>query len=472
MGDPLSDSIREAQSRAEQCGQSHVLAHWEDLSTAQREDLARQVLDIDFSLLNRLVERWIANPQPPERFSSITPAPVLPRATAGSSTTEAFEAGEEALRSGSVGLVLVAGGQGTRLGYGGPKGAYPIGPISGRSLFAFHAEKILNLQARYDCTLPWFIMVGESNEVATKSFFREQHYFGLREEDVFFFKQRMVPSVDERGKLLLEDRDRIAMNPNGHGGCIPALVESGLLAEARTRGIDTLCYFQVDNWAVKVADPYFIGHHILGNSEMSSKVHRKSAPRESSGVFCVCNGVLRVIEYTELDIYPALLETDAAGSPVHSAANAAIHILSIEFMERVYERFDEFPWHCAHKAIPHLDAQGTLVTPDSANAYKFETFIFDALRYATRPPVVLEIDRLGEFTPTKQLTGPGSVEMARRDMARYWGEWLDAAGCPPDENRVIEISPQFALTKEEFVEKSKGMRWPESGDIAIGPDGN
>ena len=472
MGDSESISIEEAQSRTEQHSQSHVLAHWERLSPAQRENLAQQVLNIDFSLLNRLVDRWITNPQPPENFDSIAPAPVLPRATADSSRTETFEAGEEALRSGRIGLVLVAGGQGTRLGYSGPKGAYPIGPISGRSLFAYHAEKIHNLQTRYDCTLPWFIMVGESNEDATKTFFREHGYFGLREEDVFFFKQRMVPSVDAEGKLLLEDRDRIAMNPNGHGGCIPALVESGLLAEARGRGIDTLSYFQVDNWAVKVADPYFIGHHVLGNSEMSSKVHRKSAPRESFGVFCLCDGVLRVIEYTELDIYPALLETNTDGSPVHSAANAAIHILSIDFLERVYERFDEFPWHCAHKAIPHLDAQGNLVTPDSPNAYKFETFIFDALRYATRTPVVLEIDRLGEFTPTKQLTGPGSVEMARQDMTRYWNQWLDAAGCPPDENRVVEISPQFALTKEEFVEKSKGIRWPERGDIAIGPDGN
>ncbi|MCH7909927.1 MAG: UTP--glucose-1-phosphate uridylyltransferase, partial [Candidatus Hydrogenedentes bacterium] len=186
MGDPLSVSIEEAQSRTEQHSQSHVLAHWKDLSTAQREDLARQVLDIDFSLLNRLVDRWIANPQPPERFDSILPAPVLPRATADSSSAEAFEAGEGVLRSGRIGLVLVAGGQGTRLGYDGPKGAYPIGPVSGRSLFAFHAEKIHNLQARYGCTLPWFIMVGEGNEKTTKTFFREQDYFGLRESDVFF----------------------------------------------------------------------------------------------------------------------------------------------------------------------------------------------------------------------------------------------------------------------------------------------
>ncbi|MCH7960565.1 MAG: UTP--glucose-1-phosphate uridylyltransferase, partial [Candidatus Hydrogenedentes bacterium] len=428
MGDSESISIEEAQSRTEQHSQSHVLAHWERLSPAQRENLAQQVLNIDFSLLNRLVDRWITNPQPPENFDSIAPAPVLPRATADSSRTETFEAGEEALRSGRIGLVLVAGGQGTRLGYSGPKGAYPIGPISGRSLFAYHAEKIHNLQTRYDCTLPWFIMVGESNEDATKTFFREHGYFGLREEDVFFFKQRMVPSVDAEGKLLLEDRDRIAMNPNGHGGCIPALVESGLLAEARGRGIDTLSYFQVDNWAVKVADPYFIGHHVLGNSEMSSKVHRKSAPRESFGVFCLCDGVLRVIEYTELDRYPQLLETDGNGKLLHFAGNTAIHVFDLGFIERLGGNFQSFPWHCSYKKVPYLDENGTLVKPESENGHKFETFVFDALRYVSRPPVVLEILREGEYTPIKQFSGANSVEAARESMNAHWAGWIEAAG--------------------------------------------
>ena len=314
-------------------------------------------------------------------------------------------------------------------------------------------------------------MVSQSNAEATKEFFESQHYFGLLPENVLFFKQDLMPCIDSKGKLILESPSQVAMNPNGHGGCIPALAKNGILDDARHRGIDTLSYFQVDNWAVKVADPLFIGHHLSNNSEFSSKAHRKSTARESSGVFCRCDGKARVIEYTEFDIYPQLLECGDDGKPLHYAANAAIHVLSIDFIEKVADNFADFPWHCSHKKIQCIDAKGARVEPLEANGYKFETFIFDALGFCENNPVILEIDRLGEFTPTKQMEGPGGVDEARRSMARYWGAWLEAAGCPSVANREIEISPQFALTEQEFIEKTHNYNWPDYGSIAIGPEG-
>lgn len=458
----------------EEHGQGHILRFWEDLSEEERRHLADQVLGIDFSLVEGLVEAWVHGAPSPESFAAIEPVPVLPVASMDRpGDREAWDAGEAALAEGRVGLVLVAGGQGTRLGFDGPKGAYPIGPVSGRSLFAFHAEKIHNLQGRYGCILPWYIMVGESNGAATVDFFREHDFFGLREQDLIFFKQRMMPCVSEEGRFFLESRHALAMNPNGHGGSIPAMVESGVTKNARARGVEVLSYFQVDNWAVKVADPFFIGHHVLRGGEFSSKAQRKHDVREPAGVFCLCDGKPGVIEYTEFDIYPDLLETDSQGEPLHFAANAAMHVLSVDFIERVSDAFDTFPWHCSHKKIPYLDEKGALVQPDGPNGYKFETFVFDALRFSGRDPVVLEIDRAGEFTPIKQPTGAGSVEAARAAMAAYWGDWLEEAGCPlPDGCEVsIEISPQFALTKEEFLEKTRGVVWPTHGHIAIDPRG-
>jgi UDP-N-acetylglucosamine/UDP-N-acetylgalactosamine diphosphorylase len=458
--------------------QGNLLRFWDSIDDAGRAALSAQIEQIDFPLVERLTGQWIRSAPEPEAFARIEPVKVVPKPDADDlDAQKALQAGEEALAAGRVGLVLVAGGQGTRLGFDGPKGAYPIGPITRRSLFAYHADKIHSTQRRYGCTLPWYIMVGESNEIATRAFFDEHDFFGLDRQDVVFFKQRMMPCVGEDGRFFLEAKDRVAMNPNGHGGSIPAMVENGITADARGRGIDTLSYFQVDNFAVKVADPYFIGHHVLGNAEFSAKAIRKREAREAAGVFCVCDGQTRVIEYTELDIYPELLETDSQGELLHFAINPAIHILSVEFVEHVFAIFDSFPWHCSHKAIPHLDEAGETVNPSGPNGYKFETFVFDALGFATHEPVILEIDREGEFTPTKKMEGVDSVASARAMMRAMWAEWLEAAGweIPRDGNGAvsieIEINPAFAFSKEEFLEKARALDAGVSGDIVVTADG-
>jgi len=468
---PVDSAVREI---LEAHGQTHVLRFQDDLNEDERRALLGQIESVDFELVERLVETWVRRQPSPERFERIEPVPVIPPAELGRpDAREAWDAGEEALRQGRVGLVLVAGGQGTRLGFEGPKGAYPIGPVSNRTLFEYHADKIHNVQRRYGCRLPWYIMVSESNDEATQRFFRENDYFGLEPRDILFFRQGMMPCVDADGKLMLEAPGRLAMNPNGHGGCIPGMVDNGVVRDADERGVDTLSYFQVDNWAVKVADPFFLGYHLLRGGEMSSKVHRKNHPRESVGVHCLCDGEYRVIEYTELDIYPQLLELDDDGRLKHFAGNPAIHIISTGFVKRVYDHFDRFPWHCAHKKVPYVDDEGKTVSPEQPNAYKFETFVFDVLRYIGHEPVALEIHRQGEYTPIKQYEGSNSVVAARESMNRHWAEWLEAAGhrVPRTDGGVpainIEISPRLALWKEEFVGKAAGRSWPMDRDLWI-----
>ncbi len=473
---PIEQQLREAVGKFKQ---DQVFRFWDELDGGGRERLLGDLSQVDFSLMNRLVDTWVKNTPKAEPFERIEPVPVIPVVDpARPDAQEALAVGEQALRDGRVGLFLVAGGQGTRLGFDGPKGSYPIGGLTGKTLFQYHAEKIINLQRHYDCVLPWYIMVSQANGPATQSFFETNEYFGLNSDDVYFITQHMVPCVDDQGKFMLEDRDHLAMNPNGHGGCIQAMVEHKVLDDARNRGIDTLCYFQVDNWAVKVADPYFIGYHLQANAEMSSKNHRKHKPREAVGVHCLCDGVYHVIEYSELDIYPQLLETDANGNVVYYAGNPAIHILSVDFVQRVYDNFDQFPWHLAHKKIPFIDEGGQRVAPESPNGYKFETFVFDALRMATHEPVALEIEPPGEYTPTKQFEGDNSVVAARESMTNFWAKWLDASGSsvPRDANGkatiAIEISPLFARTCDEFVAKSAGKTWPVGSDLIVSEDGS
>jgi len=461
-------------------GQEHIFRFWDKLTEKEQNHLLNQLQKIDFELMTNLAQKWIFSSPATEVFQQIVPIPVIPlRGVEHPTEQEAYQYGEEMLRKGKVGIFLVAGGQGTRLGYDMPKGTYPIGPITKKSIFQYHAEKIINLQRRYNCVLPWYIMVSESNKRETQVFFEKHNYFSLNSSDVYFATQPMVPCLDERGKFILNSPCSIAMNPNGHGGTIQTIIEQNIIDNARNRGIEVLSYFQVDNWAVKVADPRFIGYHFLNQSEMSSKIVRKNSLREPVGVHCLCDGVYRVIEYSELDIYPQLLELDENKNIKFFAGNPAMHIISLNFAEKVYHRFREFPWHKAHKKISYMDEHGNLIKPEQPNGYKFETFIFDALRFTNHEPVAVEIDRLGEYTPIKQYDGDNSVLAARKSMTRFWGKWLEKAGYPvkelskDKENFYIEISPAFALTESEFIEKSKFYKWDitEQG-IAIEKDGS
>jgi len=472
----LYSQLRE---RAAVHGQEHVFRFWHTLDTAGRQRLLEDLGNVDFELLNRLVQTWVLSEPPEEHFRQIVAVPVIPPVEPGDTgAAAALKAGEQALRDGRVAIFMVAGGQGTRLGFDGPKGSYPIGAITGKSLFQYHAEKISKLQERYQAILPWYIMVSPSNHGATQKYFEDHGFWELNRTDILFIEQRMVPCVDLEGKLILEAPDRLAASPNGHGGCIQALVEGGALDDAQRRGVDILSYYQVDNWAARVADPYFIGYHCLRSASMSSKCHRRNDLREAVGVHCLCDGAYRVIEYSELDLYPQLLQSDGAGSPLFFAGNPAIHLLSVPFVRDIYTHFDTFPWHKAFKKIPYVDANGCPCKPDRPNGYKFETFVFDALRFTTHSPVALEIRRSGEYTPIKQFEGVNSVVVARASMSDYWAAWFEAAGytiprdteghCAVD----LEISPAFALSRDEFVRKMKNKPLRLDAGIAIHADGS
>ena len=453
------DDLHTLRAEATAAGQGHIFRFWEELGRAQREGLLGQVRRIDFDLTNRLAERAMkemhGTARPPRELQ---PAPVVPIPTTPEQKGAAAEArrrGETLIRGGKVGLVLVAGGQGTRLGFDGPKGTYPVAPISGKSLFELHAEKIRAASKRYGVRLPWYIMTSEHNDAATREFFEEHDRFGLSREDVFFFPQRMLPAVDFGGKIILDRPDHIFMSPNGHGGCLLALHESGALDDMRARGIEELSYFQVDNVLVRILDPVFFGYHTAGGAEMSLKVVRKRSPEEKLGVVGYLNGRLSVIEYSDLS-EEEMFATTPDGGLRYWAGSIAVHMLNVGFVARQVEEGFRLPYHFARKPIPHVDATGSPCWSEEPNGIKFETFIFDALPFAERS-AVMEVRREDEFSPVKNLDGPDSVETAQRDMSDMFGRWIEAAGAEVargGDGHVrfpIEISPFYALEAEDLV---------------------
>jgi UDP-N-acetylglucosamine/UDP-N-acetylgalactosamine diphosphorylase len=442
-------------SRLQQHGQEHVLAFWEQLDDPQRQALLEQVRSLDMAQLSKLYALR-DHPYPVPAPERIGPATVIPHDSPEAAA--ARKAGEQALVLGKVAVLLVAGGQGSRLGFDHPKGMYPVGPVSRKSLFQIHAEKVLATSRRYGKAVPFLIMTSAATDEETVAFFREQRFFGLPPEEVHFFRQGHMPALDlESGRLLLEEPGRLFLGPDGHGGTLTALASSGLLRRMRQRGISQVFYFQVDNPLVKIADPTFIGHHLAARAEVSSKVVAKRGPKEKMGVLASVDGRCTIVEYSDLPDRLAH-ETDQRGKLRMWAGNPAIHLFDVDFLERMTADQDKMPFHIARKKVPFVDSAGAQVEPRTENALKFERFIFDVLPLAQRATVV-ESTRESEFAPLKNAEGadsPATTEQALCDLA---ADWITRAGGTvsrrPDGSAAVkvEISPLYALDAEELARK-------------------
>ncbi len=448
-----------------QAGQEHVFKFFDKLGKPEQAELLKQLEQVDLSELERLNNELVFNGGTAEKninFSELKPAPyqALPKdKDADPAWAEAKNIGEKAIRDGRLAVFVVAGGQGTRLGFNAPKGCYKVTPVKQKSLFQVFAEKILSASKKYGVRIPWLVMTSQVNDADTRRFFSENSFFGLDKDDVIFFSQGLMPAVDKNGKIILESKGKIAMTPDGHGGCLRAMCRSGALDELKKRGIDCISYFQVDNPLVNIIDPYFLGFHILGKSEMSSKMIPKAYPLEKVGHFCISDGKLTVVEYSDLPAqYQQML--DDSGKLKFIAGSVAIHILDRDFVERLGRKGSELrlPFHRADKKIPYADENGNTVKPDKPNGIKFEMFVFDALPMA-KSPVIIEGFRGDEFSPVKNAEGVDSPLTCRNDQKKQFARWFKSAGVdiPLGENAVplldIEISPLFASNEEDFVKK-------------------
>jgi UDP-N-acetylglucosamine/UDP-N-acetylgalactosamine diphosphorylase len=325
--------------------------------------------------------------------------------------------GRELLRAGKVAVVTVAGGQGTRLGWSGPKGCYPIGPGS-RTLFDIHAGAVAEASREAGRPVPWVLVVSPQTIAATLDHLVSPGLPGIERAQVRVACQGVLPALDDEGRLLLEARDSLALSPDGHGGTYRALRESGTLAWLLNLGVEELSYFQVDNPLAPPADPLFLGIHALAGSQFSSKVFRKAHPAERVGVVVRLDGKPGVIEYSELPADLAALPDDRGGL-LYGHANMAAHAVNLAFAAGV--AFMGLPIHRVRKRVAHLDAEGRRVEPAEPNAWKHETFFFDAMRWASKG-LAVEVERSLEFAPLKNATGDDSPETCRA-LLRAAGRW-------------------------------------------------
>lgn len=447
------------EKRLRDYGQQHVLAFVDQLDDTERALLFKQIDDLDFDAIERM--RHLLTSSNDEdakgRQCEMTPADVVELAVLEErERQESLSAyGESALARGEVGVLLVAGGQGSRLGFEGPKGAYPIGPLSNASLFEIHARKVLALEQRYHATVPLYIMTSLANDQETKTFFKEHDFFGLAPDRVFFFTQGMWPALDSEGRLVLSSPGCIFMSPDGHGGTLSALQHHGLLDDMEQRGLRTLFYFQVDNPLVEVADARFIGLHLKEGADVSTKVCAKRNASEGLGVVALREGHAQIVEYSELT--PEQMQARRSdGRLKFLFGSVAIHAFSFDFLKREADK--ALPLHKAFKKVPMVGKDGVVVPPESPNAYKFEKFIFDVIPDAGKA-LNVEFKREDEFSPVKNKEGDDSPATAKRDMVAKFVTWLKAcdADVPCDDKGdplfEVEIDPCFAMDAYELAQK-------------------
>lgn len=445
--------------------QEHILSFLDELSEDQQEKLFSQIEEIDFEELEELIEQYVLQKPETKIPADISPAPYFSETPENEKQQELYRNAEikgiELLKTGKVAALTVAGGQGSRLGFDGPKGSYPVTPVKNKTLFQYFSESLLRAGKKYGAPVKWYIMTSTVNDKATRDFFEENNFFGLDKSQLFFFTQGTMPAIGLDGKLLLKEKDSLALAPNGHGGTLLALHRSGALEDMKNNGIEYLSYFQVDNPLVSVVNPFFLGLHDLQESEISARALIKTGPFEKLGNFCICDGHLQIIEYSDMPDELAK-KTDPDGRLKFRAGSPAIHVISREFVERLTAGGRlQLPWHRADKKVSCINENGERVEPSTPNGVKLETFIFDAIPMADKT-MILEAKREFEFAPVKNKTGVDSAESCRAMLIFRDAEWLENAGVEiprkddgsPD--CIIELSPATFFDLEDVMEKYCG----------------
>jgi UDP-N-acetylglucosamine/UDP-N-acetylgalactosamine diphosphorylase len=425
------------------------------LDPAGRQRLADELEQIDLELLRGLREEGQDEQDWQALAARAHSPPAIRLGDPGNRFTsgEAHVRAEQALRAGQLGAILVAGGQGTRLGFPHPKGMFPIGPVSHRTLFQMHIDQLRATARRYGVRIPLYLMTSPATHAETVDFLEQHDRFGLARDDLRIFCQGTMPAVDlETGHLLLSQRDAVALSPDGHGGTLAALERSGCLEDMRRRGIRQLYYFQVDNPLLTICDRELVGYHLLAESEMTTQVVAKRDPRERVGNVVVVDDRMMVIEYSDLPDDQAERRTDDGGL-LFWAGSIAVHVFDVAFLERMAASSSSLPFHRARKKVPFINQEGAVVNPEAPNAVKFEKFIFD-LMPAARNAIVVEADEADTFAPLKNASGASkdTPETTRAAIVAQATRWLQAAGARVDPGVAVEVDPLLALDVPQLRE--------------------
>ena len=411
----MNEKLEKARELVKKYNQEHLLKFYDKLSKDKKEELLDQILSIDFELMNSLYKQA----KKPVDLGNIEIEPIeyVDKSKLTIEETRRYEEkGAAAIKANKYAVVTMAGGQGTRLGHSGPKGTFDMGLPSHKSLFELLCENLKRARAKYGVVIPWYIMTSKENNGATVKFFEDNNFFGYDKNAIMFFEQGKLPMVDESGKILINEDGLIKEASDGHGGIFQSMKKNGVTDDMNKRGIKWAFVGPVDNILVKMVDPILLGIMIDQNVQAGGKSTVKANAAEKVGVFCKRNGKPGVVEYTEISKEMAE-RTNENGELVFAESHLNCNMFSVKAIEEVANK--NLPYHIAHKKASYIDENGNLVVPEKPNAYKFESFIFDAFDMLD-DMAILRVKREEEFAPVKNAEGTDSPETARKLYEDYF----------------------------------------------------
>ena len=404
----MNANYEEANKIVKKYGQEHLLSGYEKLDNSKKQELINQIMSIDFEQTTELYNNIKNNTQ--KEKEKIEPIAYIEKSKINETDKKRyFEKGIEAVKQGKLAVVTMAGGQGTRLGHKGPKGTFMLGTTPNKSLFEILCDNLKEAKEKYNAVIPWYIMTSNENNDETVNFFEVNNYFNYPKELIKFFKQGELPMIDTEGKILISEDGLIKQAADGHGGIFEAMFKNNIFKDMKQKNIEWIFVGPVDNPLSKLVDEEAIGLAIEKGVMGLGKSLVKLNPEEKVGVFCTKNGRPSVVEYTEITDEMARA-TNEDGKLVYGESHMNCNMFNIKGIEKIGS--NKLPYHVAFKKANYIDKNGNVVTAKEPNAYKFESFIFDAFGKLDNM-LIYRVNREEEFSPVKNATGVDSAETAR-----------------------------------------------------------
>ena len=436
--------LTEAQTLLDSIDQGHLLRYWDILSDEDKTDLLSQISKLDVPMFRE--EQRLIN------ATETTTSPIAPFTDFDMSGNEAdIQSGKQMIAQGLIGCLIVAGGQGTRLRFDGPKGLFPITAIKQKTLFQLFVEKTVAASKQARRPLPIAIMTSLQNHAATVQYFEENDRFGLEKEQLSFFTQESLPLLDQSGNLFLETPSTIAEGPDGNGGALHHFYHSGIWQEWHRRGVRYLNFIVIDNPLADPFDAELLGYQERLGSDVVVKCTLKRHAQEKVGVLAKEKDKVVVVEYSEMSDSEKTA-VDDRDSLSYCCANLSLFCFQMDAIQRL-AKFS-MPLHKAFKAVKYLDEEGKIVQPDKPMSWKFEKFIFDILPHVSKVDALL-YPREVCFAPLKNHSGDDSIETVRRALQEADRRaYKSVTGTEPPKN--IEVSQDFHYPTPELIAKWRG----------------
>lgn len=445
--------------------QDHLVKFWDELVDSDKEKLLNDIQNINLAELSESFHKTQQENKTLSKLDScMEPVPAELKGSYRKSSKEQLEAyertGLKAIAEGEVAVILLAGGQGTRLGVNYPKGMYSVGLPSQKTLFQLQAERLFRIQElaakKYgtkSCVVPWYVMTSENTHNMITEYFDKNEYFQLKKQNVSFFEQGTLPCLTKNGSLLLDQKNKVSRAPDGNGGLYKALVEKNIINDMAERGVKYIHIYCVDNILIRICDPIFIGFSIEKELNCAAKVVKKIQPEEQVGVICKVNGQFQVVEYSEISEETRTLRDDE-GDLTYNAGNICNHFLTFDFLEDFCKNHEKnLKYHIAEKKINYIDDNGMLKKPISKNGIKLEKFIFDVFPFSKNFGI-WEVVRRDEFSPLKNGTNElnDNEITCRKHILEQHARWIENAGFDLEkiDGSMInfEISPLVSYSGE------------------------